>query len=202
MKQYGEGEYYHVYNRGANKNTIFIDDNDYAMFLGLLKSYLQPTPDRDAARRLMPNYSEKVELVAYCLMPNHFHMLLYLKETDGLEKLMRSLMTSYSMRFNKRHKHSGALFEGVFLASRITSDQYLWHVSKYIHLNPLDIGREVEDYPYSSIGYYLKEKHADWMHERRLVESEDERRRYRKDLAEQTDWHKMYHNLRHELANG
>ena len=179
---------------------IFREEIDYNYLLSLFKMYLSKEPVQRHGR-VLANYSEQVDLVAYCLMTNHYHLLVYLKEGDGLQKLMQSVMTAYSMYFNRKYKRVGGLFESRFLASRITSDVYLWHVSRYIHLNPTDIKQDYMTYPYSSMGYFTGEKHAEWLHPEWLVETQDDRRRYRESLADDEDWHELYHRLRHELAN-
>lgn len=201
VKMYGADQYYHVYNRGVNKSAIFVEDIDRVFFLSLFKRHLTPGEEVLVKGRVIPNYAEQIELVAYCLMRNHFHLLVYLKEADGLEKLMRSVMTAYSMYFNYKYNRSGGLFEGRFLASRITSDAYLWHVSRYIHLNPLDAGFDYREYPYSSLDYYLGYKEADWLHPERLVATSMERQQYGELVAEGVDWHELYHKINHELAN-
>lgn len=202
LKEYGEGEFYHCYNRGANKEPVFRDDNDYSYFLSLFKRHLSSKPVRDKTRREYPHYKDQIDLVAYCLMSNHYHLLVYLKERDGMEYLMRSVMTAYSRYFNRRYKHSGVVFEGRYLASRISSDTYLWHVSRYIHLNPLDIGLNPLHYKFSSIAYYLGDKYAEWLHPECLVQTNSERAKYMSSLIDQKEYHEFYHALRHELANG
>ena len=201
VKEYGEGEYYHCYNRGVNKEPIFRDTDDYAYFLSLFKRYLSPEISRDATRRPYPNYADEVDLVAYCLMPNHYHLLLYLKEGPGIKHLIQSVMTAYSGYYNHRYKRTGALFEGTFLASRIGSETYFDYVSHYIHANPLDIKRDVLTYPYSSIGYFAGKKTATWIHPERIAQTEEERREYMKALPNLAGYRQLQHRLRYMLAN-
>lgn len=201
VKYYGSEQFYHCYNRGAGKGTIFHDEDDYGYFLSLFKRHLSIEPAHDKARRRYPHYADKVDLVAYCLMPNHYHLLLYLKDLNGIELLMRSVMTAYSRYYNLRYERTGTLFEGSFLASRITSDEYLWHVSQYIHLNPLDIGRDPYSYEYSSLEYFQGSRYAEWLHPEWLVESVDEREAYIRYIAEHEDYHKLRHKLNHQLAH-
>jgi len=178
IKQYGAGEYYHVYNRGAAKANIFNDDTDYRFLLNLFKRHLSKDITKDRFGRESPNYRDRVELVAYCLMPNHYHLMVYLLEDDGLEKLMRSVMTSYSRYFNRKYRRSGTLFQNQFLAVRIPTESYFWHISRYIHLNARDLPGQYMHYPYSSIGYFLGEKTAEWVHPERIVETASEREQY------------------------
>jgi len=184
VKLYGTDQYYHLYNRGGNRQDIFLEPEDYSYFLSLFKRLLTAGASFDSSGRQFPNYNEEVELVAFCLMPNHFHLLCYLKDTEGIVHLMRSMMTAYTMYFNKKYKHSGKLYEGTFLAARIDTDTYLWHVSRYIHLNPMDAMIDYENYNYSSILYFKGDKHAKWLHEDRLIETQKDRDEYIKFVAD------------------
>ena len=201
VKEYGEGEYYHVYNRGVAKMDIFRDDEDYTVLLNLFKRYLSPDVVKDAKRCQFPNYRGSVDLVAYCLMPNHFHFLFYLKERQGIERLMRSVMTAYSGYFNRKYLRVGGLFQNHFLAARITSDSYLWQVSRYIHLNPADIGEDSFAYRYSSLRYFSGHASASWLSETRLVESEQERQRYLEFVRYDEDRHQEMNAIKWLLAN-
>jgi len=201
VKNYGAGHYYHVYNRGVNKDNIFIDESDYWMFLSLFKRHLSPVNNFDKYGREFPNHSKIVELVEFCLMPNHYHLLLFNLESEGVEKLMRSVMTSYSMYFNKRHGRVGSLFQNHFLGSLVNSDEYLWQVSRYIHLNPLDIGKDPFNYEFSSLAYYKGEKSAEWVHPESLVDSSKSADEYMRFVKENVDYHKEYKELRSYLAN-
>jgi putative transposase len=200
VKVYGENRYYHVYNRGVNKQDIFLEDVDYHYFLGLLKRHLSPEQTTDKYGRVARNYAQEVELNAYCLMPNHYHLLFYLKEKAGLAHLMRSIMTNYAMYFNRKYDRSGGLYEGVFLAAPITNDYYLWHVTRYIHLNPVGIGKKFRAYPYSSLGYYAGEKTGLWIHPERLVESAEEQTKYMEFVADYETMQQDIENLLPVLA--
>ena len=201
VKEYGEGQYYHVYNRGVAKADIFLDDDDYRYMLSLFKKYLSGKESLDNYGRAIPNYKNELDLVAYCLMPNHYHMLVYLKDKEGLMRFMKSVMTSYSMYFNKRHGRLGSLFQNHFLASRITDEAYFWHITRYIHLNPLDIGKDYKNYSYSSLGYFIGDKHADWLHETHIVETTKEREDYQNFLQDYQEVHDNLDNIKHQLAN-
>jgi putative transposase len=118
VKIYATGYYYHVYNRGVAKQEIFREKEDYFYFMSLFKRHLQTDETSiDKFGRTVKNYSEEVELIAFCLMPNHFHLMFYLKEKAGIERIMRSVMTAYTMYFNKKYKRVGPLCQGAFLAS-------------------------------------------------------------------------------------
>lgn len=201
VKLYGTDEYYHVYNRGVNKQDIFIEPDDYYYFLSLFKRHLSPDNETDAFKRPFAKLDDEIELICYCLMPNHFHLLVYLKDPDGLVHLMRRVLTSYTMYFNKKYKRTGGLYEGVFLASRITNDGYLWHVSRYIHLNPMDTKINFKDYPYSSIEYFTGSKHAAWLHPEKLIESSDDKKQYLDFVEDYQTMHEDMKLLKNILAN-
>lgn len=200
IKQYGEGELYHLYNRGVAKMDIFREEADYEYLIELFKKYLSPEKRaKDSNYRTLPNYADSLELVAYCLMPNHYHLLVYLKEEAGIERLMRSVMTAYSMYFNKKYKRVGGLFESRFLASRISSEAYWQHISRYIHLNPIDLQVDYLTYPHSSVEYYTCDKRADWLHPERACSKGG--REYVRFLREYESVHSMYAQIKHELAH-
>ena len=176
LKIYVENGYYHIYNRGVEKRDVFLDDQDYRVFLHLLKYYLSPSKDKlKHPLSNLPNYKitrprplknlyGEVELLAYCLMPNHFHLLLKQITKDGMKKLMLKLTTTYSMYFNKRYDRVGYLFQGNYKAILITKDEYLLHLSRYIHLNPIELtGATPVSYRYSSYPNYLALKNTNWV---------------------------------------
>jgi putative transposase len=169
VKIFSPNTYYHVYSRGVSGQKIFTDEIDYSIFLSLFKRYLSKNPTSDHMRRAFPHLKNSAELLAYCLMPSHFHLLVFNKKTTGLTKLMRSVITSYSLAFNKRHKRRGRLFESTYKASLIDDESYLWHISRYIHLNPQDLGLDYKSYPYSSYAYYLGKKDAEWINPKRIL---------------------------------
>ena len=200
VKIYGSDQYYHIYNRGVNREDIFVEPEDRYYFLSLFKRHLSPDPELDSHNRAFTQYDGEVELIAYCLMTNHFHLLCYLKDPEGIVHLMRSVMTAYTMYFNKKYGRSGGLYEGVFLASRITNDAYLWHVSRYIHLNPVDIGEDFRKYPYSSIDYFVGNKRASWLHPEKLVQTIKEKQEYLEFVADYETMHQDMKLLKNILA--
>lgn len=159
VKEFAPEQFYHVYNRGVEKRNIFVDDQDYAVFIGLIKKYLTGENHNKNNRHKFPQLADKVELISYCLMPNHFHLLLYQKSEDGVTLLMRRLATGYVMYFNNKFKRVGGLFQGTYKASLINKDDYLHHISRYIHLNPEDY----MSWPYSSWPYYAGRKKSAWI---------------------------------------
>ncbi len=128
--------YYHIYNRGNNFQPIFFEHENYRYFLVQLRKYLPP---------------DAVEVVAYCLMPNHYHLLLHLK-TGDLSKLMQPFILSYTNAINRRFGRIGSLFQGRFKARHVDREEYLLHLARYIHLNPVVAGlvKHPADWEFSS----------------------------------------------------
>lgn len=177
-----EGEFYHVYNRGADKRIIFNSDKDKDRFQRLL--YIANGERPFLSERIPASQSYEfergealVDIGAYCLMQNHFHLLLRERIPGGITMFMRKLSTAYTMYFNKRYDRTGVLFEGAFKATHADTDRYLKYLFAYIHLNPVKfidpkwkedgvkdpIATQVylNDYPHSSyIDYKAKMRSA------------------------------------------
>lgn len=161
VREYDAPAYYHVYNRGAGGQSIFRDAQDKRKFISLLARYLSDESEHTA----YPSYD--IELIAYCVMGNHFHLLLF-QENDikAITQLMKSISTAYSMYFNMRYKSQGHVFQSVFKSSRITNDNYLTHITRYIHLNP----ETYKTYKWSSLPFYLGKLSPDWIHPSRVLD--------------------------------
>ncbi|MBU2052246.1 transposase [Patescibacteria group bacterium] len=171
LKEYSPDSYYHVYNRGVAKQNIFLDEQDYKIFLSYFKLYLTP-PDlqgqslKVAASRKLKNYFGELRLLVYCLMPNHFHLLIFQKEADSMTNFLRSLATKYSMYFNRKYRRVGHVFQGRYKAVKVANENQFIYLSKYIHRNPLDIitsGSDLEVYRYSSYINYLGLINQQWL---------------------------------------
>lgn len=157
--------FYHIFNRGVEKRTIFTDDRDKNRFLKTLSyyQYLGPKPRLSIFNPLIHKELKTdkiIEIVAFCLMPNHFHLLLKQNHDKGISEFLSKLSNSYSKYFNTKHKRVGPLFQGEFKAVLVESDEQLLHLSRYVHLNPFVSGlvTNLRDYPWSS---YLEYLHAD-----------------------------------------
>lgn len=176
-------EFYHLYSRGVNKGKIFWDERDRQRFLMLL--YLCNGTDTVHLKNLKAgkiSYREVfsvdrgkplVAIGAYCLMPNHFHLLTREISEGGMSLFMQKLLTGFAMFVNKRHERSGPLFEGRFKSEHVDTDNYFHYLYSYIHLNPLKIldpgwrehglvsidkaAEYLSRYPYSSYKDYLGE---------------------------------------------
>ncbi len=169
IKEYEAGGYYHIYNRGVNKQTIFEDEKDYKTLLSFLEFYLTPAVDLQgeslkeeiSPSRILKNYFGEITLLAYCLMPNHFHLMVKQNSEHGIDGFMRSLSTKYVRYYNTRNERIGPLFQGPYKAVRIENEYQFVYLSKYIHRNPMDIftfkesPRRLFEYKFSSYGNYL-----------------------------------------------
>lgn len=153
-KHCGPGEYYHIYNRGNAREDIFLDSEDYGFFLLRVAQNLNLT--ENFPRGFRPIDRGAFSLIAYCLMPNHFHFLLQQNSTIPTSKLIGKVCTSYSMYFNKKYRRVGHIFQDQFKQKNIPSNRYLLALSSYIHLNPVDakITTDVWAYKWSSIREY------------------------------------------------
>ncbi|HEY5601122.1 MAG TPA: transposase [Patescibacteria group bacterium] len=181
VKIYLENSYYHIYNRGAGKRKIFFDEEDYKVFVHYLKKYL----DKNSPY----SFFDKIRLLAYCLMPNHFHFLIYQSDKKGIVKLMRSLSISYAMYFNKKYKNSGTIFQGIYKAVLIDSDEQLIHLSRYIHLNPKELTSNWQKYLFSSYSSYLESTQLEWINPKPVLDffKRDKENFSYKSFVEKTD---------------
>lgn len=182
VKLYIKKSYYHLYNRGVEKRKIFLDPQDQATFLSYLKTYLLPKDTMNLQKKLadseigylekdkiikilrLNNFNRQIDMLSYCLMPNHFHFLLFQAEADTIAKFMNSLVTRYSMYFNKKYQRVGPLFQGIYKGVLVKTDEQLLHLSRYIHYQasysqglPLQ-----EPYP-SSYPNYLGKYKQEWI---------------------------------------
>lgn len=174
LKEYESGGYYHLYNRGVAKGVIFTDDKDYKTFLSYLELYLTPADLQGVSLKVSPsrqpnNYFGEITLIAYCLMPNHFHLLVRQNSDHGIDHFMRSLCTKYVRYFNTRYERVGHLFQDTYKAAKVTGDEQFTYLTKYIHRNPLDLPtfkespRRLAEYKFSSYGNYLHNFTQTWV---------------------------------------
>lgn len=144
-----KGYFYHIFNRGVEKRQIFMGKQDYYRFIHDLYEF----NDANAVINLSYRYGEYrgstsiiqrtkkilIKIICFCLMPNHFHLILRQVRENGISKFMQKLGTGYTMYFNQKYKRTGTLFGGRFKSVFIETDEQLLHLSRYIHINPLTL---------------------------------------------------------------
>src|SRR3989344_6339220 len=174
LKIYVENSYYHVYNRGVAKQDIFLNTQDYKVFLKYLKEALtKPVVKKllfnlrgrsfKATIRPIKNFQNEIVLIAFCLMQNHFHLLIKQNNKKSMEGFMRSIITRYASYFNKKYDRVGPVFQGRYKAILITKDEYILHLTRYIHLNPKEYIIDIKE-AYSSYADYLGLRKTSWVY--------------------------------------
>lgn len=137
-------EYYHIYNRGVDKRRVFMNEEDFKRFIRSIKEFNSREPigsiylnsiEKHKLKRSTSQSLKLVEIVAYCLIPNHYHFILKENDEGGVSEFMKRLGGGYTKYFNKKYKRSGALFQGKFKSTHIRTDGKLWEFSAYINLN-------------------------------------------------------------------
>jgi len=189
IKTYLENGIYHIYNRGVEKQLIFKDEQDYSVFLSYLKTYLLPKDeqsliktiidskssyhDKNRARNLlkMNNFANDLKLIAHSLVANHFHLLVKQKLRNSIDVFMNSLGTRYTKYFNNKYERVGPMYQDVYKAVLVESDEQLLYLTSYIHRNPLrdtfvnkeQLMSKLHSLP-SSLPEYLGERKTEWIH--------------------------------------
>jgi putative transposase len=185
------GAFYHVLSRGNDRQEVFRSDDDRKMFLRLIEEF---------------STRFQVDVFAYVLMGNHYHVLLKTGE-GNLSKAMQWLGTTYTRKFNNRHDRSGHLFQGRYKSFLVENETYLLRLSCYIHRNPLRAGivERLADYPWSSYLFYAyAQKAPDWLKTdlilNLMAKGEDPHRQYRRKAQEYSAetvfiWEDVKHGL-------
>lgn len=162
--------YYHAFSRSISKYIVFNNAEDYSRVIEILNLYryanfsykyskyiqLDAQTQINLAESLKSKNDLLVEIVAYCIMPTHIHLVLKQIHNDGISHYMAKVLNSYSRYFNVKHKRNGPLWAGRFKSVLISNDNQLLHLTRYIHLNPTsaDIVKNPDQWPYSSYTEY------------------------------------------------
>ncbi len=207
IKQYASDSYYHLYNRGHGKKPIFLDNQDYRIFLSYLEEYLLPKnekllmedlndptlspAERDKVLQKIRrnNFADEITFLAYCLMPNHFHFFVKQKSAESIDSFMNSLGTRYSMYFNKKYKQVGSLYQGVYKAVLITHEAQFLHLSRYIHKQALP-------HQPSSYRVFIGKEKIPWIQTSKILSyfsKTNPSLSYKSFVAEQDDLEIIYH---------
>jgi len=207
-------EIYHVFNLGVERRPIFMDKREYDRGLLTLNFYrfknlstgLAQVLKLDQEKRnfflsqLMKQKERLVDILGYCLMPNHFHLLLKQLTEGGITKFIGDFSNSYTRYFNTRNKRIGHLFQGVFKAIRIEDNEQLIHVLRYIHLNPVVSlvikETDFEDYPYSSFSEYLSKREG-FCHKKMILDYFSSIEKLKSFTCDQIDYGKRLEAIKH-----
>lgn len=197
VKIYLPDSYYHLYNRGVEKGLIYRDEQDYSVFLSYLKTYLLPQREKQLLERLsnpvlgykereqilrelrLKNFFNEIKLLSYCLMPNHFHFLVKQVSANSIDEFINSLGIRYVMYFNKKYKRIGPMFQDVYKAVSIESEEQLLYLTSYIHRNGYNpkLASKVDGFRAfrawfvqpSSYPEYLGQRKTEWVHPEEIL---------------------------------
>lgn len=207
-------EVYHIFNRSIARLPIFIDRNDYERVLDLVNYYRFSSPPLrfshykrlsieqkvEFEKSFMVNENSMLEILAYCIMPNHFHFLLKPKKDNAVSDFMRNLQNSYSKYFNTKRERTGSLFQFMFKAVRMETDQQLLHVSRYIHLNPVtSYLREIKDldaYEWSSFKDYVSNIRS-FVNKEMVLGNFKSNQEYKKFVFDQAEYQRELDKIKH-----
>lgn len=216
------GQYYHIFNRGINKQPIFLGLKEYQRAFNLLDFYSFATTKLRFSKFLQLAKDERisiyenmrkerdkiVEIVSFCLMPNHFHFLLQQKKDNGISKFMALFQNSYTRYFNTKYKKIGPILQGQCKAVRVEDDEQFIHLTRYIHLNPYTsyVVKEKEDleiYPWSSFPEYIERSETNICDKAIVAERFKDVASYKKFVYDQADYQRELDRIKHlTLENG
>lgn len=211
-------ETYHILNRGNASTPIFRAKRDYNRFLQSFLYYQNLTPpikfsklfqlSNQERKRLVDKLNRKkeflVEIIAYCLMPNHFHFILKQTKDGGILNFIRLSSNSYSRYFNTKYKRRGSLFEGRFKSIRIETDSQLLHLSRYVHLNPyssylVKTFNKLIDYPYSSLPEFLGTSKEKICQKETVLGFFSDPKDYKRFVLDRADYQRDLEEIKHQL---
>ena len=151
LTSFAQDNYYHIYNRGARSRSLFIEDTNYHYII----------------RRLTEcAYQCQITCIAYCLLPNHYHLLVHQDGEIPVSELPKRLFGGYSRAVNNRYGWGGTIFEGRFKDRRVTDEDYLRHLCRYIHANPVkhELVEDLEAWPWSDYATWIRKQHGGSTH--------------------------------------
>lgn len=213
--QFEEDYYYHTYNRGVNKQPIFTSRRDFSRAIETIKFYLPiNTPiryskflqfdinQRSKLIREMSEANKRCEIIAFCLMPNHFHFLLKESSEDGIKNFIRNFEISYTKYFNIKYSRTGPLLQGQFKALEIEDDSQLLHLSRYIHLNPTTSNlinpENLLNYEWSSFPEYINQK-SGICEKSIILNSFKSVEKYKNSVLSRADYQRKLKQIKHLL---
>lgn len=205
---------YHVYNRGVERRVLFSDTREHTRFVQTLwyyrfrkpplrySKFLTLNPQQQSlARAALLDSPKQVDILAYCLMPNHFHLLLRQTTDRGIHRFLSNVSDSYAKYFNTKHTRVGPLFQGSFKAVFIETEEELMHVSRYIHLNPVVSSLiEIESlagYRWSSCAAYFHSATDEMVETAPVLSLFPSQSTYQQFIHDQADHAKKLEKLKH-----
>lgn len=207
---------YHVINRGVASQPVFLSQRDYQRALEAILYYQYQKPHlrysfflrlpvqqrQDFLNKLKLKGECLIEIIAYCLMPNHLHLLLKQCRENGISFFMSNFANSYTRYFNTKQKRKGHLFQGKFKAVRVETDQQLIHLSRYIHLNPyssylIKTLDELESYPHSSFPEYLHLQKEAYCNKEIILTYFKGSNSYKKFVFDQSSYQRELEKIKH-----
>lgn len=201
------GEYYHIFNRGVDKMNIFKNSYHYQRFLKTMLYYkiLGPKPRFSLfapTNNLLDTSKQIVEIICFCLMPNHFHFLIKQLIDGGITEFISKLSNSYTKYFNIKHGRVGPLLQGEFKSVLVESNEQLLHLSRYIHLNPLVSGlvKDLEDYRWSSYLEYIGLSTQKICAKEIILNQFKLPKDYQKFVADRADYGRELEIIKHQLV--
>ncbi|MBI3956265.1 transposase [Candidatus Gottesmanbacteria bacterium] len=207
-------EMYHIFNRGVERRPIFTDKWEYRRALDTIRYYRFSEPPIRYSKYIILEEKKRVQLLkalltsqlqvdilAFCLMPNHFHLLLKQTANSGISRFVSKFCDSYSKYFNIKHDRIGPLFQGPFKSVRVESEEQLIHLSRYIHLNPtssfLIKESELDSYPWSSLPEYLASQGNTLSNPKLIGELFKSPSKYRDFVHNQVDYAQKMEHIKH-----
>jgi putative transposase len=209
------GEIYHVFNRSIARQPVFESKRDYERFLDILRYYrfFKPPLSYSHFFRLNSELRQKYllelnvqkpicDVFVFCLMPNHFHLLLKQATDNGITNLLSNIQNSYARYFNTKYKRNGALFQEMFKAVRVETDEQFVHVARYIHLNPLNgfllkSTKELGNYTWTSFADYVNTGESKILTKDLLLGFHQNREKLKKFTFDQLDYQRKLHRIKH-----
>ena len=212
---FANDQIYHVFNRGVDRRSVFLTNWEYSRVIETIKYYrfsdlpfrLSKLLNLPQAQRIkvlsdIQSDNEKlVEIISFCIMPNHFHLMLKQLKEGGISKFISNLTNSYTKYFNTKHERVGPLFEGIFKAVIVETDEQLIHLSRYIHLNPVSSfiiqEKDLENYPWSSLPEYLGKSEENFCKKETVMDLFKNIKDYKKFIMDQISYAKELEKIKH-----
>jgi putative transposase len=211
------GEIYHIFNRAVARQPIFLTKTHYLRFLNLIQYYqfaeskmsyssfkkLKISERERILYELKKNNQTQVEIIAFCIMPNHYHLLLKQTGDAGITTFIKKVQNAYAKYFNIKQNRPGALWGSQFQAVRVETDEQLIHLSRYIHLNPstsfITKIEQLENYAWSSLAQYLGANLYEFVNQSLILSFFQNKEDYRKFVFDQSEHQRELGKIKHLL---